>query len=176
MSEFPEVQQLYLDETVRMHGLGYSCTTQLCALCQEPVGLLAPLGSGRRRFFRCQECGVFHQCLDCCLKHHVHTPLHRVEVSPSLCGCGRRTDLTAGVERRLLALQKFEVAGYGVPSGSRRLPLQISRPRCALFDGYRHQRHPSNSLQILSLPSVRYSKQSCPAASKCLVSCDEDRS
>ncbi|KAJ6489350.1 hypothetical protein C8R47DRAFT_1071693 [Mycena vitilis] len=76
MSEFPEVQQLYFDEIMHMHGLGYSTTVQRCALCEQVVGTEAPVGSGRRRFFRCKQCGVFHQCLDCCLKRHSLTPLH----------------------------------------------------------------------------------------------------
>ncbi|KAJ6450350.1 hypothetical protein C8R47DRAFT_1329898 [Mycena vitilis] len=58
MSEFPEVQQLYLDETLHMHG------TQ------------AAVGSGKRRFFRCKQCGVFDQCLECCLSRHALSPLH----------------------------------------------------------------------------------------------------
>ncbi|KAJ6464311.1 hypothetical protein C8R47DRAFT_992066 [Mycena vitilis] len=79
MSEFPEVQQLYLNETVFMHGLGYATTVQQCALCEQSVGMQAALGSGKRRFFRCKQCGVFLQCLECCLERHALNPLHFVQ-------------------------------------------------------------------------------------------------
>lgn len=84
MSEFPEVQQLYLDETMFMNGLGYSTTVQQCGLCEQVVGAKAPAGSGRRRFFRCQDCGIFLQCVECCLKRHALAPLHFLEVWHSI--------------------------------------------------------------------------------------------
>ncbi|KAJ6515153.1 hypothetical protein C8R47DRAFT_961598 [Mycena vitilis] len=59
-----------------MHGLGYSTTVQECALCKEVVGTQAAVGSGKRRFFRCKQCGVFDQCLECCLSRHALSPLH----------------------------------------------------------------------------------------------------
>ncbi|KAJ7018869.1 hypothetical protein C8F04DRAFT_1277073 [Mycena alexandri] len=79
MSEFHEVAQLYLDETVRAHGLGYSTSSPCCALCKQAVGAEAERGSGRRRFFRCTDCGVFLQCLECCLARHNLAPLHTLE-------------------------------------------------------------------------------------------------
>ncbi|KAJ7022478.1 hypothetical protein C8F04DRAFT_971465 [Mycena alexandri] len=79
MSGFPEVSQLYLDETVRLHGLGYYTSAPCCALCEQAVGDQAPQGSGRRRFFRCIDCGVFLQCLECCVARHNLTPLHILE-------------------------------------------------------------------------------------------------
>ncbi|KAJ7701956.1 hypothetical protein B0H17DRAFT_1195154 [Mycena rosella] len=39
MSLFPPVQQLYLEETLWREGLGYSCESQIYALCNEPVGV-----------------------------------------------------------------------------------------------------------------------------------------
>ncbi|KAJ6449815.1 hypothetical protein C8R47DRAFT_999092 [Mycena vitilis] len=76
MSEFAEVQQLYLNETMHMHGLGYDTASQQCGLCEQPLGEAAAKGSGRRRIFRCQQCGVFLQCLECCLARHALAPLH----------------------------------------------------------------------------------------------------
>ncbi|KAJ7024551.1 hypothetical protein C8F04DRAFT_1192230, partial [Mycena alexandri] len=54
MSEFHEVAQLYLDETVRAHGLGYSTSSPCCALCKQA-------------------------CLECCLARHNLAPLHTLE-------------------------------------------------------------------------------------------------
>ncbi|KAJ7025133.1 hypothetical protein C8F04DRAFT_968170 [Mycena alexandri] len=82
MSEFPEIQQLFLDETVRRHGLGYSCVSQHCAPCGTAVGVGAncPEEDGRpKRFVRCRECGPFLQCRSCCLKLHLQLPLHFLE-------------------------------------------------------------------------------------------------
>jgi hypothetical protein len=83
MSLFPEVQQIFLDETLRHHGLGYSCLQQTCALCQSVVGMAA--APEAKRFFRCRECGVFLQCQTCCVARHGSMPLHFLEVSPRLC-------------------------------------------------------------------------------------------
>ncbi|KAJ7041928.1 hypothetical protein C8F04DRAFT_946399 [Mycena alexandri] len=80
MSEFPEVQQLFLNETVRLHGLGYSHASQHCALCGTAVGANASQEDGRpNRFFRCKDCGLFLQCMSCCLERHTHSPLHFLE-------------------------------------------------------------------------------------------------
>ncbi|KAJ7770735.1 hypothetical protein B0H16DRAFT_1306944 [Mycena metata] len=79
MSEFAEVSQLYLDETVRLHGLGYYSSHPCCAVCEQVVGEEAPAGSGRRRLFRCKDCGVFLQCFECCLARHSSSPLHFLE-------------------------------------------------------------------------------------------------
>ncbi|KAJ7017744.1 hypothetical protein C8F04DRAFT_1214941 [Mycena alexandri] len=79
MSDFPAVQQAFLEETVWMHGLGYSCRAQRCALCQCVVGLGAGEDGRAKRFFRCGDCGVFLQCQKCCLERHAFTPLHFLE-------------------------------------------------------------------------------------------------
>ncbi|KAJ7080717.1 hypothetical protein C8R43DRAFT_909900 [Mycena crocata] len=78
MSEFPKVQQLYLEESLRFHGLGDSCVSQRCALCLCPVGVAARKPEAKR-FFRCGLCGVFLQCQDCCVKRHSLMPLHFLE-------------------------------------------------------------------------------------------------
>ncbi|KAJ6491118.1 hypothetical protein C8R45DRAFT_1096639 [Mycena sanguinolenta] len=73
MSLFPEVQQTFLNETLRHHGLGYSCSTQKCAVCECVVGV------EKKRFFRCSACGYFLQCQKCCVERHRCTPLHFLE-------------------------------------------------------------------------------------------------
>ncbi|KAJ6458992.1 hypothetical protein C8R45DRAFT_913193 [Mycena sanguinolenta] len=72
MSLFPEVQQTFLNETLRHHGLGYSCSAQKCAVCDCAVG-------SDVRFFRCGSCGYFIQCQTCCIERHRWTPLHFLE-------------------------------------------------------------------------------------------------
>ncbi|KAJ6495718.1 hypothetical protein C8R47DRAFT_974024 [Mycena vitilis] len=68
MAEWRPHAQLYLDETVRMHGLGDNMRSPACALCAIPLD--------DTPFFRCRECGVFLQCKACCLHHHRFSPLH----------------------------------------------------------------------------------------------------
>ncbi|KAF7335028.1 CxC2 domain-containing protein [Mycena venus] len=82
MSLFPEVQQIFLNETLRHHGLGYSYSAQKCTLCGCGVGVAAeePEEDGRpKRFFRCGECGYFIHCQKCCVDRHKFTPLHFLE-------------------------------------------------------------------------------------------------
>lgn len=93
MLQFPEVQQMFLDESLRLHGLGYSCLSQSCALCECAVGVDAntPEPDGRpKRFFRCRDCGVFIQCQACCVERHAAAPLHFLEVSSFSNGLLRR--------------------------------------------------------------------------------------
>ncbi|KAJ7022824.1 hypothetical protein C8F04DRAFT_970935 [Mycena alexandri] len=81
MSEFPKIQQAFLEETVWMHGLGYSSRSPKCGLCRCAVGAEAASSPGvePQRFFRCGKCGVFLQCKECCLERHILTPLHFLE-------------------------------------------------------------------------------------------------
>ncbi|KAJ7457084.1 hypothetical protein FB451DRAFT_602089 [Mycena latifolia] len=81
MSLFPDVQQLFIEEGLWREGLGYSCDAQSCALCNSPVGTAAPTrqpdGTMKpARFFQCDECGMFLQCMECCLERHALFPLH----------------------------------------------------------------------------------------------------
>ncbi|KAJ7715975.1 hypothetical protein B0H16DRAFT_1339392 [Mycena metata] len=63
-----------------MHGLGYSCRSQKCGLCQCAVGTEShEEDGGAKRFFRCGDCGVFLQCQKCCLERHAWTLLHFLE-------------------------------------------------------------------------------------------------
>ncbi|KAJ7856286.1 hypothetical protein B0H13DRAFT_1641567 [Mycena leptocephala] len=71
---FPQVQQLFLEETLRHAGLGDSLHHQECALCHCNLDR-NDTGEGPR-IFRCAPCGVFLQCEKCCLERHSLTPLH----------------------------------------------------------------------------------------------------
>ncbi|KAJ7834683.1 hypothetical protein B0H13DRAFT_2369770 [Mycena leptocephala] len=66
IAEFPKVQQEFLEEMLRLSGLGDSIDDRTNA---DP---LLP----DRRIFRCRECGEFLQCKNCCLDRHAMTPLH----------------------------------------------------------------------------------------------------
>ncbi|KAJ7115651.1 hypothetical protein C8R43DRAFT_1138108 [Mycena crocata] len=90
MSEFKEVRQLILDETLRRAGLGDTGGQDhlSCALCHKHIeptavvppetGLVSP-SSIVGGIFRCGQCGEFKQCRACCLDLHTRTPLHSVE-------------------------------------------------------------------------------------------------
>ncbi|KAJ7846654.1 hypothetical protein B0H13DRAFT_2238871 [Mycena leptocephala] len=69
MAEWRPHAQLFLDETIRMHGLGDDTHSPECAVCRCKL-------DDQQRFFRCRECGVFLQCQACCLHHHRFSPLH----------------------------------------------------------------------------------------------------
>ncbi|KAJ7740829.1 hypothetical protein B0H16DRAFT_1728845 [Mycena metata] len=99
MLEFKEVQQEYLNELVRLAGLGDAIEEPKCALCQvkldanalAPVSPVEDHGTGTEeaeaheeppdlRIFGCTECGEFIQCKNCCLARHSMTPLHFLKV------------------------------------------------------------------------------------------------
>ncbi|KAJ7836173.1 hypothetical protein B0H13DRAFT_1652321 [Mycena leptocephala] len=85
IAEFPKVQQAFLEEMLRLSGLGDSIDDPQCALChlkldagvpaQQTAANADPLLPDRR-IFRCRECGEFLQCKNCCLDRHAMTPLH----------------------------------------------------------------------------------------------------
>ncbi|KAJ6523687.1 hypothetical protein DFH09DRAFT_1250900 [Mycena vulgaris] len=74
MNGWRPLRQMFLDETMRRHGLGDLFGSPECALCDCSVG-----GVEEPRFFRCASCGEFLQCKSCCVKHHQLSPLHLVE-------------------------------------------------------------------------------------------------
>ncbi|KAJ7079314.1 hypothetical protein C8R43DRAFT_1143270 [Mycena crocata] len=76
MAKWREMKQFFLDESVRRDGLGDAIHGAECLLCQKPVGPDAP---GAPRFFRCQDCGDFLQCKQCCIDRHQPSPLHLLE-------------------------------------------------------------------------------------------------
>ncbi|KAJ7116090.1 hypothetical protein C8R44DRAFT_628252 [Mycena epipterygia] len=82
MSLFPAVQQLFLNETLWHEGLGYSHSSQVCALCKRPLGADAPAG---QRLFRCEDCGIFAQCEQCCMSRHALGPLHVLQEWTGVC-------------------------------------------------------------------------------------------
>ncbi|KAJ7343885.1 hypothetical protein DFH08DRAFT_701870 [Mycena albidolilacea] len=63
----------FLDEIVRHEGLGDYTTQPRCAHCTE---VFRREGPNPTRLFKCDDCGQFPQCKDCCLLHHKRTPLH----------------------------------------------------------------------------------------------------
>ncbi|KAJ7065916.1 hypothetical protein B0H15DRAFT_926024 [Mycena belliarum] len=72
MKAFRPLIPRFLDELMRLEGLGDGSTVGSCACC----GTLFDRSVQR---FRCKECGVFDQCLDCVLSRHCLEPLHRLK-------------------------------------------------------------------------------------------------
>ncbi|KAJ7768842.1 hypothetical protein B0H16DRAFT_1452770 [Mycena metata] len=105
MAEFRDIQQVLLDEMLRLCGLADSADDPECAVCQAKLdktssaylhainraaaaageGLLSTARSEDEappdgRIFRCADCGEFLQCKNCCLERHSMTPLHFLKV------------------------------------------------------------------------------------------------
>ncbi|KAJ7175314.1 hypothetical protein C8R46DRAFT_1213798 [Mycena filopes] len=107
MSEFKEIQQSLLDEMMRLCGLADSSDDPECAHCCRKLDNTesafqaaaataeadaAPSAAGvgeemgkedpppDRRIFRCDDCGQFLQCKDCCVERHQMSPLHFLKV------------------------------------------------------------------------------------------------
>ncbi|KAJ7030565.1 hypothetical protein C8F04DRAFT_1263687 [Mycena alexandri] len=104
MHEFQGVQQDFLNELLRLCGLGDSIDDPECALChlklnpkatapvdehaaQEDGTVSAPPAETPvdRRIFRCSDCGEFLQCKQCCLGRHAWTPLHLLKLWKDGC-------------------------------------------------------------------------------------------
>ncbi|KAJ7036476.1 hypothetical protein C8F04DRAFT_954001 [Mycena alexandri] len=66
------MKQFFFDETVRHNGLGDALDENKCPCCQR-------VHSRQFRHFRCADCGVFVQCLECVRSRHSLSPLHRVK-------------------------------------------------------------------------------------------------
>ncbi|KAJ7721966.1 hypothetical protein DFH07DRAFT_783991 [Mycena maculata] len=64
--------QRFLDEFLRWEGLGGAMRERSCSCCRVPW-------ESHARRFRCRECGVFIQCLECVLTRHTLTPLHKLQ-------------------------------------------------------------------------------------------------
>jgi hypothetical protein len=97
---FPQVQQLFLEETLRHAGLGDSLHHQECALCHCNLDR-NDTGEGPR-IFRCAPCGVFLQCEKCCLERHSLTPLHLPSVCIRYLFLGVMLSFCLGMERPVL--------------------------------------------------------------------------
>ncbi|KAJ7430891.1 hypothetical protein B0H11DRAFT_2262792 [Mycena galericulata] len=76
MSEFPQIQQLFSDEMLRRAALGNWTAKQTCALCEKAVADSADTFTA---CYRCNDCGEFLQCRECCLSRHASSPLHLLE-------------------------------------------------------------------------------------------------
>jgi hypothetical protein len=63
----------FLDEILRHEGLGDYTTQLRCAHCAD---VFRQGGPNPTRLFKCDDCGQFPQCKECCLSHHKRTPLH----------------------------------------------------------------------------------------------------
>ncbi|KAJ7027839.1 hypothetical protein C8F04DRAFT_1212338 [Mycena alexandri] len=66
------MQQFFFDETLRNDGLGDALDDKACSCCKN----VYPRQSRR---FRCSDCSVFVQCLDCVTSRHSLSPLHRLK-------------------------------------------------------------------------------------------------
>ncbi|KAJ7774223.1 hypothetical protein DFH07DRAFT_952479 [Mycena maculata] len=66
------LMQRFLDEMLRREGLGNAMHERGCSCCKIPW-------DSRLRRFRCRDCGVFVQCMDCVLERHRLTPLHKLQ-------------------------------------------------------------------------------------------------
>ncbi|KAJ7733221.1 hypothetical protein DFH07DRAFT_780665 [Mycena maculata] len=64
--------QRFLDEFLRREGLGGAMRERSCSCC-------GVTWESHARHFRCRECGVFIQCLECVLTRHTLTPLHKLQ-------------------------------------------------------------------------------------------------
>ncbi|KAJ7143254.1 hypothetical protein C8R46DRAFT_1167838 [Mycena filopes] len=94
MAEFKEIQQVVLEEIMRLSGLADSMAHPKCALCDCALDADAPVvevakdglepsfedDTPDRRIFKCAECGEFLQCRTCCMHRHLMTPLHFLKV------------------------------------------------------------------------------------------------
>ncbi|KAJ7035477.1 hypothetical protein C8F04DRAFT_1182381 [Mycena alexandri] len=75
MAEFRDIQQVLLEEMLRLCGLADSTDDPECAVCQAKLDK-----TSSARIFRCADCGEFLQCKNCCLERHSMTPLHFLKV------------------------------------------------------------------------------------------------
>ncbi|KAJ7058852.1 hypothetical protein C8F01DRAFT_1255258 [Mycena amicta] len=63
-----------LDHLLRHDGLGEDTYKPQCSFCEMAYEV-----GGETRLFRCQECGIFLQCLSCLEERHKLNPLHVVK-------------------------------------------------------------------------------------------------
>ncbi|KAJ7082827.1 hypothetical protein C8R43DRAFT_886408 [Mycena crocata] len=67
---------MFLDELLRHEGLGDDLDKPECAHCHSAFSQEA---ENAVQLFKCEDCGEFLQCLECCLSHHSRTPLHVIK-------------------------------------------------------------------------------------------------
>ncbi|KAJ7731904.1 hypothetical protein DFH07DRAFT_968567 [Mycena maculata] len=73
MSLWRPMKGFFLDEILWHEGLGDNIEEPQCAHCKTAY---KPTTA---RLFKCQECGEFVQCKNCCLENHARTPLHVIK-------------------------------------------------------------------------------------------------
>ncbi|KAJ7107309.1 hypothetical protein C8R43DRAFT_905798 [Mycena crocata] len=66
---FRRLRQVFLDESVRADGLGDHLDDPRCSCCRADP-------TTATRLFKCSDCGVFLQCLQCVKERHAMQPLH----------------------------------------------------------------------------------------------------
>ncbi|KAJ7035417.1 hypothetical protein C8F04DRAFT_955058, partial [Mycena alexandri] len=76
MAQWRNVKQVFLDAMLRREGFGDTMEVPECAHCEKSLRMDR---AEPERVFRCTQCGVFLQCLECCLQHHRHSPFHFLE-------------------------------------------------------------------------------------------------
>ncbi|KAJ7791595.1 hypothetical protein B0H14DRAFT_3500285 [Mycena olivaceomarginata] len=76
MNLWRPLAETFLDEIVAHDALGDNDALQLtCALCKCAY-VSGASGPGRVRLLKCNDCGEFLQCGQCCVAGHARTPLH----------------------------------------------------------------------------------------------------
>ncbi|KAJ7083274.1 hypothetical protein C8R43DRAFT_1142719 [Mycena crocata] len=76
MSLWRPMKAFFLDELLRHEGLGEDLDAPECA--HRHASLRNGNAAGCR-LFKCEDCGEFLQCENCCVKNHAHTPLHVIK-------------------------------------------------------------------------------------------------
>ncbi|KAJ7058422.1 hypothetical protein C8F01DRAFT_1303976 [Mycena amicta] len=74
MAQWRPLKGMFLDEILRHEGLGNDHEHPTCAHCHRQPSQQSPL-----RLFRCTDCGLHLQCLECCLSAHLRFPLHSLK-------------------------------------------------------------------------------------------------
>ncbi|KAL1711624.1 hypothetical protein EV715DRAFT_297880, partial [Schizophyllum commune] len=66
-------QQLFLDEILRHEGLASDLHSPACTSCGATP-------DGAKGLIKCESCGIFLECTDCCIARHECLPHHRIQV------------------------------------------------------------------------------------------------
>ncbi|KAF9005817.1 hypothetical protein BDZ89DRAFT_1145029 [Hymenopellis radicata] len=84
MAEWKPFLNLFIEETLRRHGLGDATGRCRCSTCGKTLNVEddveGPVVAQEERAFRCLSCGDFLECSQCCLDRHARAPLHFIEI------------------------------------------------------------------------------------------------
>ncbi|KAF9006888.1 hypothetical protein BDZ89DRAFT_1144615 [Hymenopellis radicata] len=89
MGQWHQWLDVFLEETLRKHGLGDATLQPRCSSCQidldvseerDPEPMEGQPRVSRERPYRCRSCGDFVECKRCCLTRHERSPLHVIKV------------------------------------------------------------------------------------------------